>query len=106
MKEDLPIIVEDFILNPGTIERPRIMYTKYTPSITKFKDYKPPRIDIERYLSEIDNICNNPNKSSYDAYQIVVDIGLQNYVDRNESKGRICEVLGKYLNVIRDERLI
>lgn len=104
LREELPNIQQEFIMYPGTKEHPRIMYTKYMPTIQQSSD-NPRGINIERYLVDIKNICENPNKSSYDAYQFVVDIGLQNYVNRTDSKQHICEVVDNYLNVIRNERI-
>lgn len=104
LKEVLPEFRQEFIMYPGTTEHPRIMYTKYADA-TKFGGFKPARVDIERYLSEIRNVCADPSKGTREAYQIVVDIGLQNYVSRTESKAKICDVVQRYLNVIREERI-
>jgi len=103
--ERLPELQQEFMLNPGTAEQPRKMYTKYAPTASQFK-FVEPRIDIERYFQEITEICNDESKTSKDAYQLALDIGISQYVNPNDPKSQICGAIQRYLNVIRGERII
>lgn len=60
----------------------------------------------KHYLNEIKDICADPNKSSLDAYQIIVDIGIQSFVRTSESKHRMCQIIQRYLDIIREERIL
>jgi len=108
LSSELPAFSRDLIMQPGTPTHPGIMYTKMAPQIERFGkpgEFVRPRVDIEKYLVEIGDVCADPTKNAYNAYQLAVDIGLQNYVRIKESKERICQVLDNYLRVIRDERI-
>jgi len=105
LSEELPKIREEFLLYPGTKEDPRVQYKKYMVDPTQWS-LGESRIDIEEYLTEIKDICVDSNKTSRDAYQLALDIGIQRYVDRNQNKNEICKVIENYLNVVREERIL
>ncbi len=105
LSSELPNLSQEFILAPGSEINPRVMYTKYMTEENR-KRFPITRINIDSYLSEIESICNNPNKSAQDAYEVAVEIGLERYVTTNSNKFDICGVIQRYLDVIRNERII
>jgi len=98
----LPELQTEFIYRPG-VQFKKQMKGGYTYE----KGYiKPDVIDIEKYLTEINDICADPLKGTQDAYELATNIGIERYVNQNQSKSEICRIIQKYLNVIREERIL
>jgi len=105
LAKELPELTQEFLLYPGTKEDPRVQYRKYMfgPELWKQELSK---VDISKYFTEVDEICDNPERTSRDAYQLVLDIGIQQYVDLDQDKMNICKVIKNYLKVIQEERIL
>jgi hypothetical protein len=99
----LPEITEDFIMYPGDVGNPRVQYKKYIKAPENFKLVEN-IVDIEKYLYEVKDICQDISKTSRDVYQLAMDIGIQRYLKKDMNNADMCKIIEKYLDVIRRER--
>lgn len=107
LRSELPSIQQEFLFYPGTKEQPRIQYLKYAPERAYFKEgVSTSRIDIERYFDDIKEVCSNKNKTSADAYQIAINMGIEGYIKEDQPKETMCQIIQRYLDKIREERIL
>jgi len=103
LSSDLPEIKDNFLLDPGTKDHPRIQYIKYMKDQSKFPVN---RINLEKYFTELTVLLNDPNTGIKDVVRIAEDIGIFKYVSKSKTKDEVCQVIQKYFNIIRDERIL
>ena len=103
LSSDISGITEEFLLYPGTKENPRVQYIKHMTDPSKFKV---PKVDIEKYFTEVTALCNDPSKSKEDAVRVAQEMDLGGFLTLNQSKEEICQVIQNYLDVIRNERIL
>jgi hypothetical protein len=99
-REQIAEVAPELILQPGGVQ-----YMKYRPLGSVAYQLPTSRnIDISRWYDDINRICNNDDKTSLQAYNLAIGLGLEPYVSDKMTKQEICTVMQRYLQLLNEGR--
>lgn len=104
LSDDIGELSQQFILQPGGTQ-----YLKYTETPELFfkteEEHKArTQIDISEHYLNINYMCENPNKTNIDSYNLALKYGLGPYVSPSMTKTKICTVMNNYIKLVQEGR--